>query len=59
MARRVSAAIAAMADDEDAYVDSFEQGDDSALMAAIQQRDAAVMQLLKCARRGRAVNIIK
>jgi hypothetical protein len=38
-----------MGDDEGEYVESFVQADDSALMAAIQARDAAVMPLLKCA----------
>ena len=36
-----------MGDDEGEYVESFVQGDDAALMAAVQQRDAAVAPLLK------------
>jgi hypothetical protein len=36
-----------MADDEE-YVSTFVQGDDNALMAAVQARDAAVTPLLKC-----------
>ena len=37
-----------MADvDEGEYVESFVQGDDAAIMSAIQQRDAAVTPLLK------------
>ena len=36
-----------MADEEGEYVESFVQGDDATLMAAIQARDAAVMPLLK------------
>lgn len=34
-------------DDDDAYVQSFVQADDAALMAAIAARDAQVMPLLK------------
>ena len=36
-----------MGDDDGEYVESFVQGDDAALMAAVQQRDAAVAPLLK------------
>ena len=35
--------------DDDEYVESFVQADDSVLMAAIQARDAAVTPLLKYA----------
>lgn len=38
-----------MAAEDDEYVESFVQGDDSVLMAAIQARDAACAPLLKCA----------
>ena len=36
-----------MADDDDEYQQAFVQADDSALMAAVQQRDAGVTPLLK------------
>ena len=36
-----------MAEDEEGYVDSFEQADDNVLMAAIKQRDTKVTPLLK------------
>lgn len=42
-----STVVAKMADEEGEYIQSFVQADDSALEAAIKQRDAAVTPLLR------------
>lgn len=36
-----------MADDDEGYVDSFEQADDNVLMAAVKQRDNRATPLVK------------
>ena len=43
-----------MADDDEGYVDSFEQADDNVLMAAVKQRDNRATPLSsECCRRHR------